>query len=371
MALVASPSSQAQSTPLARHVIVYRQAGRFGGWPANHGIWSWQNGREILVGFSAAWFEKREPGRHQMNSQRGEEPRQARSLDGGLTWKLESPPGLMPPEFGGAPIRPLDTPIDFQRPGFAMAIKFVDNHVGPSRLWYTYDRGRSWQGGFAFNVAGLDAPGIAARTDYVVTGPREATVFLTAAKSNRREGRPFLARTTDGGLTWKVVAMIGPEPPEGQFSIMPSSLLLDPLSGGRAAAAEWLTTVRYRKTESENWIEQFRSTDHGASWKSEGRIADTGEHAGNPPHLIRLRGGRLCLTYASRSAPYPILAKLSKDQGRTWSERPVTIRADAAAWDMGYVRSAQRPDGSVVTIYYYNDGPHNERFIAASIWKPE
>ena len=32
------------------HVKVYCEAGRFGGWPANHGIWSW--GNEILVGYS-------------------------------------------------------------------------------------------------------------------------------------------------------------------------------------------------------------------------------------------------------------------------------------------------------------------------------
>ena len=40
-----------------RHIKVYEEAGRFGGWPANHGIWSWNN--EILVGFAAGWFQGR------------------------------------------------------------------------------------------------------------------------------------------------------------------------------------------------------------------------------------------------------------------------------------------------------------------------
>ena len=41
------------STPItgAEHVTVWREAGRYGGWPANHGIWNW--GDEILVGFTA------------------------------------------------------------------------------------------------------------------------------------------------------------------------------------------------------------------------------------------------------------------------------------------------------------------------------
>jgi len=36
--------------PNLKSVVVFEQEGRFGGWPANHGIWSW--GDEILVGFA-------------------------------------------------------------------------------------------------------------------------------------------------------------------------------------------------------------------------------------------------------------------------------------------------------------------------------
>jgi len=34
----------------AEHLEVYRQPGRFAGWPANYGIWSW--GKEIVVSFT-------------------------------------------------------------------------------------------------------------------------------------------------------------------------------------------------------------------------------------------------------------------------------------------------------------------------------
>jgi len=33
----------------SQSVVVYREAGKFCGWPANNGVWSWDN--EILVGF--------------------------------------------------------------------------------------------------------------------------------------------------------------------------------------------------------------------------------------------------------------------------------------------------------------------------------
>lgn len=37
-----------------RNLIVYQEAGRFCGWPANHGIWVW--GDEILVGYERVHY---------------------------------------------------------------------------------------------------------------------------------------------------------------------------------------------------------------------------------------------------------------------------------------------------------------------------
>ena len=37
---------------------------------------------------------------------------------------------------------------------------------------------------------------------------------------------------------------------------------------------------------------------------------------------------------------------------------------------MGYKRSMQRDDGAIVTVYYYNDAPQSERYIAATTWSP-
>ena len=50
-ALTVSSAAQEVRLPAgaARHVIVYRESGRFTGWPANNGAWIWDN--EILVGF--------------------------------------------------------------------------------------------------------------------------------------------------------------------------------------------------------------------------------------------------------------------------------------------------------------------------------
>lgn len=348
-------SAQMPAQPVEKHVMVYRETGRFGGWPANHGSWVW--GNEIVVGLSAAWYQKKGADRHQMDSSKPEEPRIARSLDGGNTWTVEAPPSLLPPEQGGKKAEPLRTPLPFSDPNFAMTIRFKDIHQGASYLFYSTNRGKTWSGPYEFPVFGQK--GVAARTDYVVNGPKDCFVFLTAAKSNGKEGRVFVARTRDGGLKWEFVSWIGSEP-EG-FSIMPSSI--------RTGPKKLLTTTRVKLNQNKSWIEQFDSDDNGASWKSGGAIADTGAFSGNPPSLIKLRDGRLCLTYGRRDAPFPIAAKLSSDSGKTWGKE-IILRDDAVAWDMGYVRSVQRADGKVVTVYYYNDTAAPERFIAATIWKP-
>ena len=68
------------------------------------------------------------------------------------------------------------------------------------------------------------------RTDMIVNGSNDCMLFLTASKANSLEGRPFAARTTDGGLTWRFLSFIGPEPTG--YAIMPSTVRLSP-SGPR------------------------------------------------------------------------------------------------------------------------------------------
>ncbi len=348
-----------------RHVDVYREPGRFGGWPANHGAWIW--GNEILVGFAIGYFKDLGPDRHAIDHERPEEHALARSLDGGTTWTIEHPneQRMLVPRgkslHGTELPRIIDPPwtdcpggIDFTHPDFAMTWRMTDVGSGASRFSYSTDRGHHWQG--PFNVPMFGQKGVAARTDYIVNGPRDCLVFLTAAKSDGHEGRPFCSRTTDGGKTWEFVSFIGPEPPG--YAIMPSTVRLD----GRGL----LTAIRMREGFP-SWLDLYYSPDDGRHWESRGKVADTGE--GNPAAMLRLRDGRICITYGVRAAPFGMRAKLSNDQGRTWSDE-IMLRDDAGGRDIGYPRSVERPDGKVVTIYYYHDKPKSDRYIAATIWDP-
>ncbi|MDX9971559.1 MAG: sialidase family protein [FCB group bacterium] len=363
-----SAQSFAQENFVDKHVKVYYEPGRFGGWPANHGIWIW--GNEILVGFGRGYYKDLGPEKHNIDRDKPEEHVLARSLDGGETWTLEHPndkgfllpqgkEGLHGTELPGVPLKPsvyCPGDIDFTHPDFAMALRMTSVHAGSSNFYYSYDRGKVWEGPFFVPSFGIE--GTAARTDYIVDGKRSCTVFLTAPKASGEEGRPFCMRTRDGGTAWEFLSWIGEEM-EG-FAIMPSSV--------RISDTELITAIRCQ-TETRKRIALYVSNDNGYSWTYlNDPVADTGK--GNPASMIKLADGRICITYGVRAVPYRMCAKLSSDNGRTWGPE-ITLRNDGSGRDLGYPRTVQRPDGKVVTVYYFMDaqtGP--ERYIGATIWDP-
>ena len=342
-----------------KNVSVYLEEGRFGGWPANHGAWS--RGNEIVVGFETGYFRKTRRG-HAIDYTKPAEHALARSGDGGETWTIEIPPGLQPPPGekvaglptgeGGRPLTDCPGGIDFTSPGFALSARMTSIDAGQSRFYVTLDRGKTWSG--PYRLPNFGQPGTAARTDYLVNGKHDLTMFLTVAKSNGKEGRVVCVRTRDGARTWTMEAFVTPEPEGRDYAIMPSSVRLP---GGRI-----LTMVRYRK-----FIDAYVSDDEGKTWRKLNRPAPA--TGGNPPSLTVLADGRLCLTYGYRLEPYGIRARLSEDQGKNWSEE-IVLRDDGGAWDLGYPRTVQRPDGKMVTVYYYNLDADSERFIGATIWDP-
>lgn len=355
-----------------QHVKVYYEKGMYGGWPANNGIWIW--GNEILVGFSKG-FHKNLGSKHNIDRDKPQLHLLARSKDGGNTWAIEDPAktGMVPhghfvakprTDVPQQPVMQLKEPIDFQHTGFALAA-YSNSDAGESRYWYSYDKGHGWTGPFA--LPNFGTPGTAARTDYIVDGKNDCTLFITAAKSNGKEGRLLCTRTSDGGKTWNLLSTIGEEP-EG-YTIMSSSVRISP--------NELLVTARQREGDK-SFIPAWRSVDNGKTWTQLVNASDdTG--IGSPPAMIKMKDGRICLVYGYRSDAESIAAKtktsdirarISNDNGTTWSNEYI-LRNDGSGQDIGYPRIVQRPDGKIVVIYYFMDNKTGaERYIGATIWDP-
>lgn len=363
-------------------IVVYRDPQRYAGWPANYGIWSW--GDEIVVGFTLG-YPNPEGGFHTRDRRRPFTTMQARSRDGGQTWDVGSCPCPAPggralsadehmaPELRMAraleqELEPAlqDCPggIPFTHPDFALLCARTGLGAGTRAWFYTsLDRCHSWQG--PWKLPPFGQPGIEARTDYLVSGPDTCTLFLTASKADGGEGdHIFCARTVDGGRTFAYRARVTGDYGAG-WTIMPSSVRLSP--------SQIVTAVRCRGEgtggQAENWIDLYASPDDGATWSYLSRpVSNTGQ-GGNPPAMVRLQDGRLCLTYGYRDPPFGIRARLSADSGVTWGTEQI-LRDGAGSHDLGYPRTVQRPDGMVITVYYDNDHPAGERYIAATLWRP-
>jgi len=363
----------AEGSAPAEHVTVFQKDGRFAAWPANGGMWAW--GDEILVCYTEA--------DHLDSTGHSYDPATAwsmfaRSLDGGQTWTREDAHAQGITASGhdhrlheGQSFRTLTEPIDFTHPDFAMLVHRRHMHKGDGFFYYTYDRGKSWQGPFKLPL--LDTEGLIARTDYIIDGPREATLFLTATKSDGREGWVAPFRTEDGGLTWERIAWIGDEPAgENDFAIMPATVRLGP--------EKLLTVIRHRvggprRPDDRTWLTSFLSEDNGSTWQQlEDPVTD---NINNPPALIQLPDGRLVLAYIFRNRDAEgssVCIKISSDEGKTWGPEIALREKEGASGDVGYPRIVRRPDGKLVITYYWNHAKNPDvppyRYIAATIWDP-
>jgi hypothetical protein len=114
------------------------------------------------------------------------------------------------------------------------------------------------------------------------------------------------------------------------------------------------------------------SIDEGRTWRDLGVLTEP--HVDSPGHLLRLRDGRILLTYGDRALPfYGVEAMTSRDEGKTWDrDNRFQLVWDAPSRDVGYPSSIQLPDGRIFTVYYTVDDPKNAPASAkakAVIWK--
>lgn len=216
----------------------------------------------------------------------------------------------------------------------------------------------------------------------------QAVQRRTSAEQRKSLLGCWLLRSTDGGLTWSAPMRVPVNSPHGPVVI----------SGGR------LLYVGKRLWDAGTKVGVCESTDDGRSWRwvcdlparpgdrveeyhelhaveaADGRLvvhirnhnpANAGEtlqsesrdggrtwtvpHSigvwGLPSHLLRLRDGRLLMSYGYRRPPFGNLARLSTDHGDSWSE-PITISADGASGDLGYPSTVELPDHTLVTVWY-------------------
>ena len=354
-----------------KNVKVFYEKDKYAGWPANWGAWNW--GNEILVGFTLADHLDKENGH--TYDQKSSYAKFARSLDGGKSWSIEDAyeNGIVEATFEhnlgdrSKESKKITKEMDFLNPDFALTFRMRTERDGPTSFYYSNNRGRSWDGPFKLEVDfGERKPlGIVSRTDYIIDSSTEMTALLTVGfqQGEMKWREVACMRTIDGGKTWNHLSWIGEERVN---SGNPASIRLGPSR-----------ILAITRTTNPPRMLSFLSEDDGYSWN---QLTDPVkvDFNGNPPALLRLKDGKLCLAYGIRkSETMPngigIYISYSSDEGKTWSVPELLRGEDGAIWDIGYPRTVLLPDGKVVAMYYYNNANKGDKFryIAATIFEPE
>jgi hypothetical protein len=360
------------------NVVVAGEAGKFCGWPANNGVWRWDNGRELLVGFSFGDYVEQQGHNLKGGSDAtlGVVSRLARSRDGGRSWTVEDPEN-----FVGDGGMAADSPggFDFQAPGFALRVVGVGYHgsLDPAGSFFvSNDRGRTWRGPYRFGTLmsdpNLQGMAFTARTRYLATGPNSCLLFMSARPTGSIAGqiatdKSFVAETTDGGKSFRFVSWIVP--------------LNDPYRAVMPAAArlkDGTIIIALRRRDVANaqapcWVDCYTSRDNGRSWSFSSRVGQTGLENGNPPGLTVLKDGRVVCAYGDRSRD-KFYARVSADGGSSWGTE-VVLREDFRPdkfgdHDFGYPQLTTNERGEVVALYYWATAQDPQQQIAATIWKP-
>jgi len=327
-----------------KHTIVYADPKVYAGWPANHGAWQW--GDEFLVGFLRGTYKRKS----MHNIAEPFEKVQARSLDGGLTWNVETPD------------------VDFEcrwKPDVAPSFVPDENifrmcgvydHGGDDAyeggaFYKSADRGKHWNGPWQFN-------GLEDRFDI--------TNQINTSRSRVKWGMFFL--TAGQANVWGTDYTFCAEYDGHKFNYL-STVLEDNARAAMPAVTsvgEYIVAVMRRRKAGRRggWIEAVRSSDDGLTWEKLGEVGDTGSSNGNPPAIITLSNGSLLCCYGNRDHGSIVFA-ISDDVGETW-RRGIVREGDEAFKDIGYPQLFLRQDGTPVCVYYWADRERPQQHIVAT-----
>ena len=212
---------------------------------------------------------------------------------------------------------------------------------------------RSTDGGLNFS----------ARIPTVVNSPhgplqlKDGRILYVGKQLWTKEHRIGAAESKDDGLTWTWLSEI-PGRPGDDVARSYHELHAVETDDGRIVAQ-----IRHEGKVDTNWTLQTESADGGKTWTIPRPIT-----FGIPSQLLKLRDGRLLMTYGHRRPPFGNQARLSTDHGRTWGE-PMIVSGDGAAGDLGYPSTVELADGTLLTVWYENMKDLGKAVLRQTKWK--
>lgn len=150
-----------------------------------------------------------------------------------------------------------------------------------------------------------------------------------------------VCESKDDGLTWQWLSEI----PAREGDAVPNGY--HELHAVEAADGTIIVQIRNHNKQHAGETLQTESSDGGKSWSTPHSIGVWGL----PSHLLKLRDGRLLMTYGHRRKPFGNQVRVSKDNGKTWGEASI-LSGDGIGGDLGYPSTVELGDGSFLSVWY-------------------
>jgi hypothetical protein len=150
-----------------------------------------------------------------------------------------------------------------------------------------------------------------------------------------------VCESRDDGATWNWLAEI---PTRSGDAVVRG---YHELHAGETADGTLIVQIRNHNKANAGETLQSESSDGGKTWSEPHSIGVWGL----PSHLLKLRDGRLLMTYGHRRAPFGNQARISGDNGKSWSDAMI-ISGDGAGGDLGYPSTVELADGTLLTVWY-------------------
>jgi sialidase-1 len=169
------------------------------------------------------------------------------------------------------------------------------------------------------------------------------------------KGEIGVSFSNDDGLSWKRFSPMPTRPGDNAHDY-------HELHGVEAKPGHLIVHIRNHNKANERETLQTESADGGKTWSTPHAIGVWGL----PSHLLRLRDGRLVMTYSHRREPRGNQARISADLGKTWSE-PITLSGDGSG-DLGYPSTVELTNGEVLSLWYEVPKPGEPAALRTKRW---
>ena len=197
-------------------------------------------------------------------------------------------------------------------------------------MWRSTDGGVRWSSRYAVPCNSPHGP----------IALKDGRVLYAGISLWSKERTVGIWESTDDGVTWTLLSKFTPR--TGDQLENYHELHAVELNSGKLIAH-----IRNHNPANAQETLQSESTDGGKTWSPPHSIGVWGL----PSHLLKLRDGRLLMSYGYRRQPFGIRTRTSDDEGATWSDASI-LTDDGIRSDLGYPSTVECDDGTLVTVWY-------------------